>query len=54
MPGRFIDTDMARKIMDEYLNTPFEGGRHQARVDSIPVHCSSRQSVPQQAPPQSL
>ena len=38
MPGRFIDTDMARKIMDEYLNTPFEGGRHQARVDSIPVH----------------
>jgi len=37
MPGRFIDTDMARKIMDEYLTTPFEGGRHQARVDSIPV-----------------
>ena len=37
MPGRFIDNDMARKIMDEYLNTPFEGGRHQARVDSIPV-----------------
>ena len=37
LPGRFIDTDMARKIMDEYLNTPFEGGRHQARVDSIPV-----------------
>ncbi len=37
MPGRFIDPDMARKIMDEYLNTPFEGGRHQARVDSIPV-----------------
>ena len=37
MPGRFIDNDMARKIMDEYLNTPFEGGRHQTRVDSIPV-----------------
>lgn len=37
MPGRFIDTDMARKIMDEYLNTPFEGGRHQLRIDSIPV-----------------
>ena len=37
MPGRFIDNDMARKIMDEYLSTPFEGGRHQARVDSIPV-----------------
>ena len=32
MPGRFIDNEMARKIMDEYLNTPFEGGRHQARI----------------------
>ena len=37
MPGRFIDNDMARKIMDEYLNTEFEGGRHQARTDAIPV-----------------
>jgi ribose 5-phosphate isomerase B len=37
MPGRFIDTDTARKIMDEYLSTPFEGGRHQSRVDGIPV-----------------
>lgn len=37
MPGRFIDTDTAAKIIDEYLNTPFEGGRHQARVDAIPV-----------------
>ena len=37
MPGRFIDNDMARQIMDEYLNTPFEGGRHQTRIDSIPV-----------------
>ena len=37
MPGRFIDNDMAREIMDEYLNTEFEGGRHQARIDAIPV-----------------
>jgi len=37
MPGRFIDNDMARKIMDEYLNTEFEGGRHQARIDAIPI-----------------
>lgn len=37
MPGRFIDNDMARQIMDEYLYTPFEGGRHQTRIDSIPV-----------------
>ena len=37
MPGRFIDNDMARRIMDEYLNTDFEGGRHQQRIDAIPV-----------------
>lgn len=37
MPGRFIDNDMARKIMDEYLNTEFEGGRHQARINAIPI-----------------
>ncbi|MDO5446336.1 MAG: RpiB/LacA/LacB family sugar-phosphate isomerase [Prevotellaceae bacterium] len=37
MPGRFIDNDMARLIMDEYLSTPFEGGRHQQRIDAIPV-----------------
>ena len=37
MPARFIDTDTARKIVDFFLNTEFEGGRHQARVDKIPV-----------------
>lgn len=37
MPGRFIDTDMATKIMDEFFATDFEGGRHQARIDKMPV-----------------
>ena len=37
MPGRFIDEDMARKIMDEFFATDFEGGRHQRRIDKIPV-----------------
>ncbi|MCF0189438.1 MAG: ribose 5-phosphate isomerase B [Bacteroidaceae bacterium] len=37
MPGRFIDTQTARAIMDEYFATPFEGGRHEARVAKIPV-----------------
>lgn len=36
MPGRFVDNDTARSIMDEFLNTPFEGGRHKARVAAIP------------------
>lgn len=38
MPGRFIDEDMARKIMDEFFSTDFEGGRHIARVEKIPLH----------------
>ena len=38
MPGRFIDHGMARKIMDEFLLTNFEGGRHQRRVEKIAIH----------------
>jgi ribose 5-phosphate isomerase B len=37
MPGRFIDTKTAEAIMDEYFSTEFEGGRHQNRIDKIPV-----------------
>lgn len=37
MPGRFISTDTAREIMEEFLNTPFEGGRHIRRVEKIPM-----------------
>lgn len=37
MPGRYIDTDTARQIMDEFFNTPFEGGRHVRRIEKIPV-----------------
>lgn len=36
MPGRFIDNNMAKQIMDEFLNTSFEGGRHERRVAKIP------------------
>ena len=37
MPGRFIDNKTAGLIMDEFFKTTFEGGRHQKRVDKIPV-----------------
>lgn len=37
MPGRFISEEEADAIMDEFLATPFEGGRHIARVAKIPV-----------------
>lgn len=37
MPARFIDAVTALAIVDTFLDTPFEGGRHQRRVDKIPV-----------------
>ena len=37
MPGRFIDNDTARAIMDEFFQTPFEGGRHMERIADIPL-----------------
>lgn len=37
MPGRFIDEETAKQCVEKFLNTPFEGGRHQARIDAIPV-----------------
>ncbi len=37
MPGRFIDHAMADRILDVFLHTAFEGGRHQRRVEKIPV-----------------
>lgn len=37
LPGRFLSLDLAQKMVDVFLNTPFEGGRHQERIDSIPL-----------------
>lgn len=35
MPARFIDRDTAIRIVDTFLSTEFEGGRHQRRIDKI-------------------
>lgn len=37
LPGRFISREEAAKAVDTFLNTPFEGGRHQQRIDKIPI-----------------
>jgi ribose-5-phosphate isomerase B len=37
LPGRFISVYMAKEVVDAYLAAKFEGGRHQARVNKIPV-----------------
>lgn len=35
LPARFIDNDLALKITEVFISTPFEGGRHSQRVDKI-------------------
>src|SRR5690606_23489977 len=35
IPARFISFDVAEKMVKVFLQTDFEGGRHQARVDKI-------------------
>lgn len=37
MPGRYITQDEAAEIVDQFLDTPFEGGRHAARIAKIPA-----------------
>lgn len=36
MPARFITLTMARLIVKTWLETEFESGRHQRRIDKIP------------------
>ncbi len=37
IPGRFISYEEADRIMEVFFTTEFEGGRHQRRIDKIPV-----------------
>lgn len=38
LPGRFINKTTAIEIVDAFLKTPFEGGRHLERVKQIPLN----------------
>lgn len=35
LPARFIESDLALHIVEAFINTEFEGGRHQNRVQKI-------------------
>ena len=37
LPARFIEPVLALEIVDAFLNTPFEGGRHVNRVNKIAI-----------------
>ncbi|MDG2492149.1 MAG: ribose 5-phosphate isomerase B [Flavobacteriaceae bacterium] len=36
LPARFISIPQALAMVETYINTEFEGGRHQNRIDKIP------------------
>ena len=37
MPGRYISEPEALLIVDTFLKTPFDGGRHKVRIEKIPI-----------------
>lgn len=37
LPARFIAPEKALALVETYLSTPFEGGRHERRIAKIPV-----------------
>ena len=37
LPGRFITKEEALSAVDIFLTTEFDGGRHQARIEKIPL-----------------
>jgi ribose 5-phosphate isomerase B len=38
IPARFVTQDEVVRIVDAYLDTPFEGNRHQERILKITIH----------------
>ena len=37
MPARFITNDEALEMLNIWLETEYEGGRHQRRLDKMPL-----------------
>ena len=36
LPARFVSLNQAIKMVDTFISTNFEGGRHQKRIEKIP------------------
>jgi RpiB/LacA/LacB family sugar-phosphate isomerase len=41
LSGKFTPTDLAKQILDNFLNTEFEGGRHERRVNKMETKMTS-------------
>ena len=42
LPARFISYDQAIEFIEEFFATEFEGGRHERRVEKIPVGSATK------------
>lgn len=38
IPAKYVSDELSKKIVDIFLNTPFEGGRHLRRINKIPLN----------------
>lgn len=38
LPARFVSLPQALEMVDTFLNTEFEGGRHERRIEKIPCN----------------
>lgn len=38
IPARFVTLEVAKKMVDTFINTAFEGGRHAMRVNKIAIN----------------
>jgi ribose 5-phosphate isomerase B len=46
LPARFLSEDSARQILKTWLETPFDGGRHERRIEKIERDDMSATSSP--------
>ena len=46
LPARFLSEEQARQIVERWLDTPFEGGRHERRIEKIEREDANVTSAP--------
>jgi len=39
IPSRYVSKEVATEMIQQFIGTAFEGGRHQRRVNKIDIHC---------------
>jgi ribose 5-phosphate isomerase B len=46
LPARFLSEEQARQILEKWLDTPFDGGRHERRIEKIEREDANVTSAP--------